>query len=124
MSLQFQSAAIYLLGFAGLAAIGLLPFRSWQLLKDVLAKDARQAQRKAVAVIAILLVLTCLWSDVQIVMRIYRCLNETYCGPSVASGWMYLAMLGVVYFVFEVVSFLMRKVGRIRGAAQAQEPQA
>lgn len=108
-----QSAAIYLFGFIGLVAVGLLPYRSWQLLKDVLAKEAREVQRKALGIFAVLIVAACLWIDVQIASRIFRCLNETYCGPSVASGWIYLAMLGAVYLAFEVVSYLMRKVTRV-----------
>jgi hypothetical protein len=39
-------------------------------------------------------------------------LTEAYCGPGVASGWGYLAMLGAVFFAFEAVSYLLRKVAQ------------
>jgi hypothetical protein len=60
----------------------------------------------------VLAVVAALWGDVQITMRIFRCLTETYCGPGVASGWIYLAMLGVVYLAFEAVIVVLLKVER------------
>jgi hypothetical protein len=102
---------VYLLGFIGLASIGLLPLRSWKVLKIVFGSGASHTPRKALAAFAVLVVVAALWSEVQIMVRIFRCLTQTYCGPSVASGWTYLAMLGVVYLVFEAVMFVLRKVG-------------
>ena len=30
-------------------------------------------------------------------LRIFKCLTRSYCGPGVASGWIYLAILGLAY---------------------------
>ncbi|UTY59408.1 hypothetical protein [Massilia sp. erpn] len=112
MSLPFESVVIYLLGFVGLAAAGLVPYRSWLLMIEVPKGDAPQGRKRAVLVVAALISAAALWGDVQIVARVFACLTEAYCGPGVASGWMYLAMLGVVYVAFEVVSYVLRRALR------------
>jgi hypothetical protein len=109
--MSILTALIYLLGFIGLASIGLLPLRSWQALKDVF-KSRTQTGRKALVAFVVLITAGALWSDVQITARIFRCLTETYCGPGVASGWTYLAMLGVVSLAFESVIFVTQKIGQ------------
>lgn len=114
MNAPLLNTLIYLLGFVGLAAIGLLLFRSWQVLRSVLRSDGSRRTGKPLVVFAVLITTAALWSDVQITIRIFRCLTEHYCGPNVASGWVYLAMLGVVYLVFEAVILAMQKIGRIR----------
>lgn len=110
MNTPLLSGLIYLLGFIGLASIGLLPLRSWQVLRNVFRSDV--TPRKALAAFVVLVAAAALWSDVQITVRIFKCLTETYCGPSIASGWTYLAMLGVVYSAFEAVMFVLRRVGQ------------
>lgn len=114
MNTSLFSALIYLLGFIGLASIGLLPLRSWQVLRDVFRSGPLQTPRKMLAVFVVLITAGALWSDVQITARIFRCLTETYCGPGVASGWTYLAMLGVVYLAFEAIVFVMQKIGQAK----------
>lgn len=112
MNTPLLSGLIYLLGFIGLASIGLLPLRSWQVLRNVFRSGVSHTSRKALAAFVVLVAAAALWSDVQITARIFKCLTETYCGPSVASGWTYLAMLGVVYLAFEAVMFVLRRVGQ------------
>ncbi|NHZ38097.1 hypothetical protein [Massilia rubra] len=109
MSIAFESAAVYLLGFVGLAAAGLLPYRSWLLMIDVFKTEVPLARKRSVLVVAALTSAIALWSDIQVVGRVFACLTEAYCGPGVASGWGYLAMLGAVYFAFEAVSYLLCK---------------
>lgn len=112
MSEPFVVLLIYALGFVGLVSVGLLPLRSWQLLRSVFRDRPLRMPRKVLAAFAVLVTAAVLWSDVHITARIFRCLTETYCGPSIASGWIYLAMLGVVYLAFEVVVFIVQKIGR------------
>ncbi|MEX8506321.1 hypothetical protein [Leptothrix ochracea] len=107
-----QEALFFLLGFLGLGAVGLLPYRSWQLLRFCLGRRSQSASQKVMITWALATVVTALGADLQIASRIYRCLNETYCGPNIASGWIYLSMLGIVYLVFEIAGYFMRKVGR------------
>lgn len=114
MNTAFFSGLIYLLGFIGLASIGLFPFRSWQVLKSVFRRDASRTPSRVLAAFATSVVAVALWIDVQIVARIFRCLTQTYCGPSVASGWTFLAMLGGVYLAFEAMVFVVRKIDRTK----------
>lgn len=114
MKMPLLSWLIYLLGFIGLASIGLLPLRSWQVLRNVLKSGAVHMPRKAAAAFAMLIATAAVWSDVQITARIFKCLTETYCGPSIASGWTYLAMLGVVYLAFEAVMFVLRRFSQFK----------
>ncbi|HXG28680.1 MAG TPA: hypothetical protein VNJ47_07520 [Nevskiales bacterium] len=109
MNTPLVSALIYLLGFIGLASIGLIPLRSWQVLRDMFRSNPRQVQRTVLGVLAVLITMGALFSDAQITARIFKCLTETYCGPGVASGWTYLAMLGVVHLVFEAVIFVIQQ---------------
>lgn len=113
MNTALFSGMIYLLGFVGLAAIGLLPLRSWQVLRSVLRSSASREPRKALTAFVVLVAAVALWSDVQITARIFRCLTEAYCGPGIASGWTYLAMLGIVYLAFEAVMFVLRRIGQL-----------
>lgn len=119
MSEPFVVLLIYVFGFIGLASVGLIPLRSWHLLKHVFRDRPLQMRRKMLAALAMLMVVGVLWSDAHITARIFRCLTETYCGPGIASGWIYLAMLGAVYLAFEAIGFVVRKVGRTRTVTPA-----
>ena len=57
-----------------------------------------------------LLVVAALWKWVYITVSIFRCLTEIYCGPNIASGWFYLAELGVVYLTFEALIIVLLMV--------------
>lgn len=121
MSTSLLSALIYLLGFVGLASIGLLPLRSWQVLREAL-KSSSLKQRKAFVILAVLIAAGALWSDVQTTTRIFKCLTQNYCGPGVASGWSYLAMLGAVYLAFEAVIYVMqKKISRVKAPGPLSE---
>jgi uncharacterized membrane protein len=109
MNISLTSPLIYLLGFIGLAAIGILPIRSWQSLKNAFQSDLKTLSKKLLAMILLIASVCSVWAEVVIVSRIFRCLTGTYCGPGVGSGWIYLAMLGVVYLVFEIFSFAFQK---------------
>ncbi|QIL19754.1 hypothetical protein [Thermomonas sp. HDW16] len=110
MNSSLSSALIYLLGFVGLASIGLIPLRVWQVLRRALAFKKSRLLIVFLALIAAMALL----GDAQITTRIFKCLTESYCGPGVASGWIYLAMLGVVYLVFEVSVLLIWKINRAK----------
>lgn len=107
-------AMIYLLGFVGLASIGLIPLRSWQALGLALGRGSLRPNTVFVILIS-LLAAEAVLSDIKITARILTCLTESYCGPSVASGWTYLTMLGVVYVAFEVLIFVVKGIGRAKG---------
>jgi hypothetical protein len=110
VSIPIESQAIYLVGFVGFLAVGLLPYRSWLLLALVCKSEIPRARKRSLMVIVVLTSVAAVWSDVQISRRVFTCLTGAYCGPSIASGWVYLAILGVVYLVFEAISYLVRLV--------------
>lgn len=112
MSPWFFTALIYLFGFVGLASIGILPLRAWKALRSAFEGSLAPTARTASLVFIALMAAVALWADMQITIRIFKCLTESYCGPSVASGWAYLAMFGAVYFIFEVVVFVIQKINR------------
>lgn len=112
MSIPFESAAVYMLGFVGLAGAGLLPYRSWLLMIYVFKTEMSRIRKRSVFVVAALTSSIALWSDIQVIGRVFVCLTEAYCGPGVASGWGYFAMLGAAYFGFEAVNYLLRRIAR------------
>ena len=100
----------YVLGFVGLAAISLLPLRSWLVVRSAL----RISRLKTVTTFIVLLVMATLWFDVIITTRVFKCLTDSYCGPNVASGWIYLAMLGTVYLAFEFLVYIVWRLIRFK----------
>lgn len=112
MSAGFFTALIYVFGFVGLASLGLLPLRVWKVLRSAFKGSLLPTSRLASLVFIALMAAVALWADMQITIRIFKCLTESYCGPGVASGWTYLAMLGAVHIIFEVVVFVMQKISR------------
>lgn len=109
----FTSLLIYVFGFVGIVSIGLIPLRSCRALRQVfgvLSSQRRSFISGFCAAVLSVTVLLILFADVEITRRIFRCLSENYCGPSVGSGWAFLAMLGAGYFVFEIILFILSKV--------------
>jgi len=96
MSAWFFTALIYLFGFVGLASIGILPLRAWKALRSAFEGSLAPTARTTSLVFIALMAAVALWADMQITIRIFKCLTESYCGPGVASGWTYLATLGAV----------------------------
>lgn len=107
MSASFFSALIYVLGFVGLVAIGVLPLRAWRVLGSMRGE-------KWAFVLVVLIAAVALWNEVRITARVFRCLTEAYCGPSVASGWTYLAILGIVYLFFEIAIYVLGRIVRAK----------
>jgi hypothetical protein len=104
---------IYALGFIGLASIGLIPIRAWRLSCDIYSANVRLRLKRLLFIVALMLAAGALYADLQIALRIFKCLTENYCGPSIASGWLYLAMLGVVYIGFELLAFAIKKLREV-----------
>ncbi|MCX2784639.1 hypothetical protein OQJ46_16770 [Microbulbifer thermotolerans] len=110
MNASLSSALVYILGFIGLIAIGVIPVRSWFVLRRAY-KGAHGVHKlgKLLTALLVLIVVAILWGDLQVATRIFKCLTETYCGPSIASGWTYLAILGFWYLIFEAVIFVVHR---------------
>ena len=104
---MLPTALVYIFGFIGLAAVGIIPMRSWQVVTKSLNPSTRGWN--VFSILALLLTLVAIVIDILITSRIFHCLTETYCGPSVASGWIYLAILGVIYLVYEILLLICKK---------------
>jgi hypothetical protein len=96
MSEWFFTALIYLVGFVGLASIGILPLLAWKALRSAFEGSLAPTATTTSLVFIALMAAVALWADMQITIRIFKCLTEGYCGPGVAGGWTYLATLGAV----------------------------
>lgn len=101
---EIYSQLVLVLGFVGLGAVGVIPVRSWWLVRRMTSTNDLQFRRVLGSGVTILAVVSVLLLDANIVLRVFRCLTQDYCGPSIASGWGYLAVLGAAYLVFEIVA--------------------
>ena len=115
MSEGFLEFLFYLFGFIGLGAIGLLPYRSWQLLQVFLGRKSQRPSQMALRILALAIVLVGFWLDLEIIKRTYECLNRGYCGPNRTGGMYYLAIFGVLYLLFEIVGQLIRWIDQAIG---------
>lgn len=106
MSSVFFSVVLYVFGFVGLAAMALIPLRAWQILRSAL-----RLGKWGFAVLAAFAALT-LWVQALMTIKVFNCLIGNYCGPGVASGWSYLALLGGAYLLFEALNYLIRKFNK------------
>src|SRR5690606_12465619 len=97
------TTSINALGFLGVLAITLLPLRALTTLRSSWRLWPNSSGKAAFVVVATAAV-TAISFSVPIAVRVFRCLTEGYCGPGVASGWLYLSFIGVLYVGFEVVS--------------------
>ena len=107
--MDFTSDLILLLGGVGLAAIGVIPIRGFTILRT--SWEALKLQNVIPRIYFGFLAVCCalaLVLDVYIASIIYSCLTSAYCGPNIASGWLYLAVLGSAYLFFELVVFVSR----------------
>ena len=103
---------VYILGFVGLAAITLIPLRAWHFLRAHFGRDASGSARLSRVFVALLFG-AALVADVGIIVRMFHCLTGAYCGPTVAHGWVFLAMLGVVYLVLEALVTVISAMSRL-----------
>jgi hypothetical protein len=108
---------VYALGFVGLAAISLIPIRSWVLFRNFFG-----SRSKLVSVIIGSLACLMFAFEEKIVFRVFHCLMGKYCGPGVAHGWILLAMLGAAYLAFEAEAIsrlhLVKALGRTCRSSQ------
>ena len=105
---------VYALGFVGLAAISLIPIRSWILFRHFFGSSL-----KLVSVIIGLLACLMLAFEAVTVFRVFHCLMGEYCGPSVAHGWILLAVLGAAYLAFEAIVVVVPVVTRYASRSAA-----
>ena len=98
---------LYVLGGVGLLSIGIVPFRVWQLSGAWMRqmKDKNGSYR-FIKFLAFLSLIAIFGLDLVVFAKVARCLTSAYCGPGVASGWIYLAVLGAAYILMELALLL------------------
>lgn len=115
MSNLLLSALIHLLGFVGLGAVVILPLRSWLELRRLAMKRSQATGNRAIFLSMLVVTSAALWSELQILRHLFNCLTGEYCGPNVGSGWSYLATLGAIYALFEMLVLTTHAPLRSRG---------
>ncbi|KAF1717365.1 hypothetical protein [Pseudoxanthomonas wuyuanensis] len=113
--LQF---AFYALGFVGLAGISLIPIRSFLVMRQIVGYWHVSILAKLAIVFFALVATALLVAQGHLVVRIFSCLIGEHCGPNRASGWIYVAGIGIWYIVLEVVAFAVRYLVRKLAGAQ------
>jgi hypothetical protein len=112
------SVAFYTLGFVGLAGATMIPLRSWQLYRRYSRLPWRTSLSVKLLSFAVGLAISAvLIIEYKMVSGVFRCLIGEHCGPNRASGWIYLASLGVFYLLFELVGavfwLLAHRISRV-----------
>lgn len=115
MSNLLLSALIHLLGFVGLGAVVILPLRSWLELRRLAMKRSQATGNRAIFLSMLVVTSAALWSELQILRHLFNCLTGEYCGPNVGIGWSYLATLGAIYALFEMLVLTTHAPLRSRG---------
>jgi len=106
------SGSIYALGFLGLFAITLLPLRTFLVLRRNSYLWHASGTGKTALLVVALVAIAAVSLSIPPLAKVFRCLTETYCGANRASGWFFLAFIGVFYFAFELFSSVVLLVAR------------
>lgn len=102
---------MYASGAIGLFSIGVIPLRIAQLWRRWLKElPAHARSRLHLILIAGAPTVAVLCLHAAVLFRTVRCLTSISCGPGVASGWLYLAVLGIAYMLMEVALVIDRCV--------------
>jgi hypothetical protein len=111
------AGSIYALGFLGLFGITLLPLRAFLALRRSSYLWRVSNLGKASLLVVAATAIAAIAFGIPQIAGVFRCLTETYCGANRASGWFFLAIFGVCYLAFEVISSAVlavaRKVARV-----------
>jgi hypothetical protein len=113
MSEDFVAAVATLLGVLGALGLSLTPYRAWTLLvRRRIWQPLRPVPAQfALAALALVGIVFAVWAAVDIYPRIYHCLMERRCGPSVGSGMVYMAFLGIAVGAQEI-AWLLAGIGQ------------
>lgn len=100
-------ALFYALGGFGFFAITALPVRAWRHLhrhRGALRGGAAQCLAYLLLVLASIAAITFAGACL---LDVARCLLGLYCGPNIASGWIRLGSISVLYLSFELFAFVI-----------------
>jgi hypothetical protein len=102
---------LYASGAIGLFSIGIIPLRVAQLWHRWLKGLPDRARSMLhLTLLAGVPTLAVLWLHMVVFFKVVRCLTSVRCGAGVASGWLYLAVLGAVYVLVEMALLFVRRV--------------
>lgn len=114
-------ALFYALGGFGFIAIIALPVRAWQHLhrhRGALRGGAAQCLAYLLLVLASIAAITFAGAYL---LDVARCLLGLYCGANMASGWIRLSSISVLYLSFELLAFVIIRT-TLRRHVPAQTP--
>lgn len=99
----------YLLGMVGFFAITLLPYRSFQqILKHSHQLKNRKTWLTSLHFGLILsVIVSCGFFAIEYFLKVCRCLLTAHCSANASGGWIAMAVIGVIYLVFEIIIFLL-----------------
>lgn len=106
------AGSIYALGFLGLLAITFLPLRAFRVIRRNSHLWHASGVGRAAFLIVAASAITAVSLSIFPLARVFRCLTEMYCGANRASGWFFLAFIGVFYLGFELLSNAVLLVAR------------
>lgn len=105
-------AAVNVLGFIGMASVGLIPVRVLRTISvGLMPRSNSTGGRLALAGYSAVAMVV-LYIDVALVLRVFSCLNGGHCGPSRNSGWLAFASMGVWYVVFELAGAIATSIAK------------
>lgn len=113
MQLILWQALFYVLGAAGLFAIGGLPLRTYMLIRN--AKTFVRPTRQIGILLAASLVAAVLAS--YFLLQLAKCLLGYDCSANAAGGWINAGFIGAIYLCFEIVALACRWFGSRHVAA-------
>lgn len=112
MGASVVDLALYTMGGIGLLSVGLVPLRVSQVLRRARGPATTRGDSKDyLGALSVVAALATLGLDAVVFMRVAKCLTSTLCAPGVASGWLYLAVLGAAYVSMELGLALSRVIG-------------
>jgi hypothetical protein len=111
---------IYALGFIGLAGIGLFPLRAIVVCKDWIAFGVKSNGKWMSLAWIIITVFTSLVVHIEVTHKIFNCLTTPKCGPSIAAGWVNLAIFGGTYSAFEGLNLARRTILNLLNSSEKE----
>lgn len=112
MQFQLMRLAILGLGAVGFIAITLIPLRGYLVLRHYRQLLSSNSTGTSVYLLMMAVVLSAIVTAGFPFMRVSGCLLDSQaCHPNRSGGWFFLAAIGFVYLVFELLLFLLGRLG-------------
>ena len=113
MQFQLMRVAIFGLGAVGFIGITLIPLRGYLVLRRHRQLVGSNAAGASVYLLMMMAALSAVVAAVSPLMRVSKCLLDApVCHPNQSGGWFFLAAIGFVYLVLEMLLFVLGWLAR------------